>query len=189
MRCYGGGVARFGGWRRGGLVQRRCSGKLGTWCPGLLVFPPSRWEEFRAKASHRLCRYRQRRRARVVSSLEALAVELRLHPEGLGSPGEIPSFGFPSGRWRRLRRSLLGGIVLESPQRLQAQASPSSVGWMSGQRPRADGVCTSRRRSREPWWATASWGGAVAWLGLGDNLVSLGRRGCGLGRRVSAEAV
>ena len=50
---------------------------------GLLVFSPSCWEEFRAKASHRLRRFRQRRRTRVVPSLEALAVELRLHLEGV----------------------------------------------------------------------------------------------------------
>jgi hypothetical protein len=34
--------------------------------------------------------------------------------DGCSSPGEIPSSGFPGGRWRRLRRFLLVGIVLES---------------------------------------------------------------------------
>ena len=51
------------------------------------------------------------------SFLEALAAKLRLHRHGgLVSPGEIPSSGFfPGGRWRRIRRILLEGIVLESP--------------------------------------------------------------------------
>jgi hypothetical protein len=35
----------------------------------------------------------------------------------------------------------------------------------------------------------ASWGVAASWLCLGDNLVSLVRWGCRLGRRISAEAV
>jgi hypothetical protein len=34
--------------------------------------------------------------------------------------------------------------------------------WMSGQRPRMDGACTPRRRPREPWWATTSWGELIA---------------------------
>jgi hypothetical protein len=32
---------------------------------------------------------------------------------GLGSPGEILSFGYTGGRWRRLCRDLLGGVVME----------------------------------------------------------------------------
>jgi hypothetical protein len=61
--------------------------------------------------------------------------------------------------------------------------------WMSGQRPRADDACASRRRPREPWLAAASWGVAVAWLGFGDILESLGWWVCRPGRRVSAETV
>jgi hypothetical protein len=98
----------------------------------------------------------------------------------------VPDLG---GRWRRLRRNLLGGFVLEAMFSYWCVFFSLSGWWMSGQRPRADDVCMSRRRPREPWWSTASWGAAVAWLGLGDNLVSLGRKDCRLGRRVPVEAV
>jgi CcmD family protein len=110
-------------------------------------------------------------------------------PRGFGLSGKIPSFGSPSGRWWRLRRNLLGGIIFESRHRLMAYASSSSGWWMSGQRSREDDVCALRRRPRKPWWAPASWGEAVAWMGLGGYLLLLGRRGSRLGQRVSAEAV
>jgi hypothetical protein len=60
---------------------------------------------------------------------------------------------------------------------------------MLGQRPRADDACASRRRPQKPWWAAASWGVAVAWLGVGDILESLRRRVFRLSRRVLVEAV
>jgi hypothetical protein len=36
---------------------------------------------------------------------------------------------------------------------------------------------------------SASWGAIVAWLGLGDNPVSLGQKDCRIGRHVSTEVV
>jgi hypothetical protein len=77
--------------------------------------------------------------------------------DGCGSPGEIPSSGFPGGRWRRLRRFLLIVIVLESSLcffycRHGGGCRGSGPEWRT---------CKSRRRPRRPCWATPSWGGEV----------------------------
>jgi hypothetical protein len=100
------------------------------------------------------------------SLLEALVVELHLHPgRGLGSPGEIPNSGFLGGRQRRLRRYLLEGVVLEGLILLHFLLL-SSGWWMSRQRPRVDDVCMSRWRPRKPWgnsfMVRSSW---WPWLG------------------------
>jgi hypothetical protein len=58
---------------------------------------------------------------------------------GCGSSGEIPSSGFPGGRWRRLRRFLLESIVLESSHpAMRMFLLLSTWQWMSGQRPRVE---------------------------------------------------
>jgi hypothetical protein len=113
--------------------------------------------EPRAKALYRLVGTGSGGMFTSFSLLEALVVELHLHPgRGLGSPGEIPSSRFPGGRRRRLRRYLLEGVVLEGLF-LWHFLLLLSGWWMSRQRPRVDDVCMSRC-----WWPWLGWQLCVA---------------------------
>ena len=60
---------------------------------------------------------------------------IRTHVAGLGSPGEIPSSGFPGGRRRRLRRDLPGGVVLEALSSFGVCSSRRRVGGCRGSGP------------------------------------------------------
>jgi hypothetical protein len=71
------------------------------------------------------------------SSLEALTMWSFFHTlvVGLGYPGEIPSSGYLGGRWRRLRRDLHRGVILEALLSFCLCFSPRRVGGCQGSAP------------------------------------------------------
>jgi hypothetical protein len=139
-------------WRRGGcdgawwLSTREEKGDMFSgWCGDVLGESPAPILSVPAAVVPR-CHF---------SSWKRLPWSFIYTLDGCGSPGEIPSSGFPGGPWRRLCRSLLVGIVLESSLcffycRHGGGCRGSNPEWRT---------CESRRRPRRPYCATASWGG------------------------------